>query len=299
MTSFLRLFLLSTFLSVNFCCQQPKQAESPNRVSIIGTDAGSMASSATCTRIVTWNIANLGKSKDNQEIEFMAELLRGFDLVCIQEVSTGPAGAQAVARLADALNRKGFAWDYKISDPTTGEGSERYAMLWKKSKVRLYGKAWLEQSLEASINREPMLARFISGSDTFLLATMHAVPKGKNPARENAQLYKLDSIYHQDHLLMMGDFNASHRSEAFDKMYSRKISNTISNQKTTLKMEPHPSTGEHLASEYDNIFYEKDEINLSECGIVDFSRKCKDLKSARLISDHIPVWGCYSLRSRN
>ena len=37
----------------------------------------------------------------------MAKTLQDFDVVAIQEVVAGPGGAQAVANLADALNRSG------------------------------------------------------------------------------------------------------------------------------------------------------------------------------------------------
>ena len=39
--------------------------------------------------------------------QFMAETLRDCDVVAIQEVVAGPGGSQAVAKLADELNRKG------------------------------------------------------------------------------------------------------------------------------------------------------------------------------------------------
>ena len=56
--------------------------------------------------VVTWNIQNLGKSKSTEEIEFIAQTLKSYDVLAIQEVVAGNGGAQAVARLADALNRK-------------------------------------------------------------------------------------------------------------------------------------------------------------------------------------------------
>ncbi len=51
----------------------------------------------------------------------------------------GYGGAQAVARLADELNRKGTKWDYVISDPTSSSAykTERYAFIWKTSKVTI------------------------------------------------------------------------------------------------------------------------------------------------------------------
>ena len=62
--------------------------------------------------LASWNIQHLGRSKTDEEIWEMAQILRHFDIIAIQEVvAKDPAGAQAVARLVDALNRMGFQWD--------------------------------------------------------------------------------------------------------------------------------------------------------------------------------------------
>src|SRR5688572_892465 len=71
-------------------------------------------------KLVSWNIQNFGKSKSDSSISFIANTVRDFDIVAIVEVVAGPGGAQAVARLADELNRKGSKWDYSVSDPTIG-----------------------------------------------------------------------------------------------------------------------------------------------------------------------------------
>src|SRR5690554_2205222 len=107
--------------------------------------------------LATWNIQHLGQSKTDEDRVFMAEVLRDFDIVAIQEVvAKHPAGAQKVAQLADELNRKGAKWDYRISNPTnspSGYISERYAFLWKTSKMDLVGRAYLDKDLETQINR--------------------------------------------------------------------------------------------------------------------------------------------------
>src|SRR5690554_4672329 len=91
--------------------------------------------------LVSWNIQYLGRTKTSEDIYEIANILRDFDIVAIQEVvAKDPAGAQAVAKIADELNRMGYKWDYQISDPTKSPTvyiSERYAYLWKTSKVSL------------------------------------------------------------------------------------------------------------------------------------------------------------------
>src|SRR5882672_4396646 len=75
-------------------------------------------------KICSWNLMDFGKSKSDSEIQLIANTLKNYDIVLIQEVvAKDPGGAQAVARLSESLNRKGAKWDYRISDPTSGENS--------------------------------------------------------------------------------------------------------------------------------------------------------------------------------
>ena len=88
--------------------------------------------------IVSWNISHFGKTKDASEIKRIAQIVRDFDIIAIQEVvAIDPAGAKAVARLADELNRMGAKWDYRVSNPTNSSSgkTERYAFIWKSKKV--------------------------------------------------------------------------------------------------------------------------------------------------------------------
>ena len=54
--------------------------------------------------------------------------------------------------------------------------------------------------------------------------------------------------------------------------------------------------GRHLANPFDHIYFEKKELQITSNGTVDFTTGYNDLKSARLISDHIPVWVSVSVR---
>jgi endonuclease/exonuclease/phosphatase family metal-dependent hydrolase len=113
-------------------------------------------------KLVSWNIENFGKSKSEVEINFIANTLKNYDIIAIQEVAAGYGGAQAVARLADELNRKGAKWDYTISDPTASSAykTERYAFIWKTAHLKKMGRAWLEKKYHLEIDREPLLLHF-------------------------------------------------------------------------------------------------------------------------------------------
>lgn len=242
-------------------------------------------------RLVTWNLYNFGRSKDASEIAVMVQVLRDYDLVAVQEVSTGEAGVQAVARLDAELDRTGATWDYIVSDPTSGDGSERYAYLWKPSRVQLVGQGWLDPSLAQPIDREPYLARFehrASGRQ-MLLASFHAVPQGKDPEREIVLLDQLHERYLDDHLLIMGDFNEGQDDEAFDDLKQAGYTPVLIGQKTSLRMRRRDD-GDHLANEYDNIFYETIPLRAGAIGVIDFTDQFRTLKEARTISDHLPVF---------
>jgi len=242
-------------------------------------------------RLATWNLYNFGKSKNDQEMAFIAESLRDYDVVAVQEVSTGPAGAQAVARLDDELDRRGFEWDYRISDPTSGDGSERYAYLWKTSRAQIKGRAWLEPTLAGPIDREPYMARFQSrdGGGSMLIASIHAVPRSKDPEREVRLLDRLHQRYESDHLIVLGDFNLDEDDEAFLGLRRLGYVPVLNDQPTSLRRKRRSGANGHLANEYDNIFFEASTLRVSRGGVADFTTSFSTLRQARKISDHLPV----------
>ena len=63
----------------------------------------------------------------------------------------------------------------------------------------------------------------------------------------------------------------------------------LANEATTLKMFP-SETGETRANPYDNLFYESNALRPLRVGVADFSARFPTLKSARAVSDHLPVW---------
>jgi deoxyribonuclease-1-like protein len=247
-------------------------------------------------RLCAWNIQNFGKSKSDSEIVYMAGLLRGFDVVALVEVVAGNGGAQAVARLADELNRRGEKWDYTVSNPTTGTpgSSERYAFLWKTAKLRKLAGETLDTVFEASIEREPYVASFSEKGHEFSVAVFHAVPKSKQPEREIKFLKHFPSAYRQRPLIICGDFNCAQSHSVFNPLKSVGYVPALEGCKTSLKNEP--KNGECLASEYDNLFYPSASITVSRAGVVAFYSDFVSLRSARKISDHLPVYIEFSAR---
>lgn len=237
--------------------------------------------------IISWNIQNFGKSKSASKdvMNYICSKIKIYDIVAIQEVSTSEFGSQAVAKLDDLLDRTGCSWDYIISNSTTGDGSERYAYLYKKHRVKLKSFE-LEKSLQDSINREPFKAIFLFKGQDYYLFNVHLVPTDKHPNIEARKLGLLGKLYGGKKFIIMGDFNLSQSNDGFNnlKKYTKP---SLINKKTSLKMKDDGSSP--LNMEYDNFFYTTN-IILKSSNVIDIWKDFKDLKLTRKISDHCPIW---------
>lgn len=246
-------------------------------------------------KLVSWNIENFGKSKSEVEINFIANTLKNYDIIAIQEVVAGYGGAQAVARLADELNRKGAKWDYTISDPTASSAykTERYAFIWKTSRIKKIGKAWLEIKHQVAIDREPYFCTFQYENKEFTVVTFHAITKTMQPETEIKYFKLLPDEYPRLNLLFAGDFNCPESHTVFNPLKKMGYKAIITEQKTSLKQQC--VNDDCLASEFDNVFYNSSKVINSNSGVIHFYKNFNSLKDARTISDHIPIWFEFSL----
>lgn len=247
-------------------------------------------------RLVTWNVANMGGSKDDVELGVVADAIVGAagDLVTIQEVITSAPGEEAVARLAAALEARtpGAGWQWAVSDATSGRASERYAFLWRADRVAPQGSFWLDATLEATLDREPFMGRFAlrtGRQEPILLATYHAPPTSRDPERELTLLPAIHRTYPDDDLVLAGDFNLDAGRAPFDGLRAEGFASALPpGTLTTLKAVESPS-GERLASAYDNVFYEPAELRVRATRVLDFSGRFPTLRDAREVSDHLGV----------
>lgn len=240
-------------------------------------------------KVVSWNIQNFGKSKSDETISFIAKTLRNYDVVAIQEVVSGSGGAQAVAKLADALNRTGSRWDYQVSNPTISSPykSERYAYLWKTSRVKLVGKPWLDTLYVHEIEREPYLATFQYEKNNFTIVNFHAVPK-KDQSEREIKFFKNYSAQYQNHtLIFLGDFNCPSSHSVFLPLKKLGYLPVFEGFKTSLKQKCIQDNC--LASEYDNVLVDS-KLKVAKCGVLHFYKDFTDFSLARKVSDHLPIW---------
>ncbi|GAA3778003.1 endonuclease/exonuclease/phosphatase family protein [Corallibacter vietnamensis] len=244
--------------------------------------------------IASWNIRDLGKTKNDQEILQIAKIIRDYDIVALQEVvAKDPGGAKAVAKIADELNRMGSKWDYRISDPTKSPSvyiSERYAFLWKTSKVKLTSRAFLDSELEDKCFREPYIGKFQlkNGDEPFYVINFHSRKFNDNPEQEIIFFKDYPKRLKSDRVLIVGDFNLNENHEVWDHLYYIGFKSALKNTKTTLKTKCKKKN--YLNYSIDNIYFPSSNIEMLKSGSNDFVNDCYNLQSARLLSDHLPVY---------
>lgn len=244
-------------------------------------------------KLVSWNIRHLGRTKTPEDIFEIANILRDFDMVAIQEVvAKDPAGAQAVAKIADELNRMGSQWDYQISDPTKSPSvyiSERYAFLWKTSKVSLIHRAYLDKELEDLCYREPFVAAFkVKGeSDPFYVVNYHSRKYNDRPEEEIIHFIDYPERLGSNRILIAGDFNLNEKHTVWTPFYKKGFKSALQNQRTTLKTRC--KDGDYLSHPIDNVYFTSG-IEMVQAESLDFINDCENLARAREISDHLPIY---------
>jgi deoxyribonuclease-1-like protein len=246
--------------------------------------------------LISWNIRDFGKTKSSEELDKMAEIVRDADIVAIQEVVAGYGGAQAVAKLADNLNRKGAKWDYVISNPTNSPKyvTERYAFIWKTKNIKIKNRGLLISHLDSLVDREPFYLDFYINNRKLTVINFHSRPHDKNPEKEILAISSYLKLNPTEHpLILAGDFNVDEKELVFNDLKEDGFRATITNQKTTLKQ----GCAKHNYLNYaiDNIFYSDRLIKL-EGKAIDFVHYCENLEVARRLSDHLPVYLNFSFR---
>lgn len=241
-------------------------------------------------KIMTWNLKNIGSSKTEEHLSYMAKIMKQADVIAIQEVVTNPAGAKAIAALHEELNRKsGAKWDYALSDPTVSSPyrSERYAYLWKTQHIKLKKKAFLDQHYQEKIEREPYMATFQYKDLEFTLVSLHALPKKHQPETEIKYLKFFPEHYAENNLIFLGDFNLTESHSVFNPLKKQGYNPAFTNQKTSLRQKC--INGDCLASEYDNIFLQQEVFTVKSAKAILFFEDFETIQEANKISDHIPL----------
>ncbi len=250
--------------------------------------------------VVSWNLANFGKSKSPEEIATMAKIVMTMDpdIIAGQEVSLGYVGERAVKAMKDELTSSGTEYNYSISDRPKpySSGGELYAYWWKSGRVGLIPDGTgLVSELENEVDREPYKATFMVDSKKVVMYQIHTIPTEKIPVNEVIEIARSHEFARlPKYAIFSGDFNLG-SSETDPHLVPLGLTPNI-NTLTSLKAKVGPQ-GEHKNNHYDNIYTTKG-FEVTKSGVIDFPAMYFapitniSLKASRKLSDHLPVYAC-------
>ncbi|MFK8003064.1 MAG: CARDB domain-containing protein [Polyangiales bacterium] len=246
--------------------------------------------------IATFNTLHLGHD-NGKDLASLACIVSHFDLVGLQEIET----PQAVAELVDALEFiTGEAWFGHVSPREAGRGSstEFYAFVWRTADVQMTEAIGFYPDLEDDFKREPYGANFRMGQFDFTFLTFHQrygeLAQRREEARHLGDVYAYfqEANGSESDVLIGGDFNLPADDAAYlflgggdDITFV-----TAPEQKTSIGLSG-------LSNSFDNIFFPGPYLSeMTGSGALDFTN-ANWMEMIETVTDHIPVWASFDIRS--
>lgn len=283
--------------------------------------------------IATWNIRGFGditrkwKSSENDSpkrdyhsIVCIAEIIKRFDVIAIQEVKANLKGLREVLKLL------GNDWSLILTDVNQGDSGngERMAYLFDTRRVQLSGLAcelvvpneWLNKINESLFNkqfvRSPYAVSFRSRNQTFILVTLHIL-YGKQSSDRIGELKGIakwlsswanDINAYDQNLIALGDFNIDKRGDLLNQTFISEglyIPPALQNDQVTRSLFDETKY-------YDQIAWFKDSNKKNNLSLefltggnynffdkVLLNRNLTKQAISFMISDHYPLWAEFKL----
>jgi len=293
----------------------PDQAKRLNLLKLRINEANIPASTLDeSLNIATWNIRDFGKkSRTDDAILFIAEILYQFDIIAITELRDD------LSDLKRVLNRLGPYWKFVLSDwqDDWGGNWERTAFIYDNRMVTFTGlaaeaqpnrkKIGAEYISEQSWWRSPYLASFRAGSFDFILMATH-IRWGKTEAQRKRELASFgewinsrwaddkDKVFDKD-LILMGDFNIPKIGDALYEALCQPSGLVMPDALANIK----DTVASNRVRRYDQILHlATADIYVSRHGgVIDFATDAlmeallpaiDNNKLTYQLSDHFPLW---------
>jgi deoxyribonuclease-1-like protein len=252
-----------------------------------------------------FNACNIGKkkidakvmmknaTKETEVIPEMAEILRNFDLIAIQEVSTDASGSQSIGKLQAELNNKGAGWDVILTTFIKGSKGEKFALLFRKDKFMKLAGSELITSMGISRGISHPMIKDLRTGKIINIYNFHLKPKTDGPLEELAQITGHWQSFDTNYSIYSGDFNLN--GKKIDKVFYDVLGmKSLITGETSLGNVIDAKNG-YYSQEFDNIMVGKG-IEVVETAILDFVPLAQNLKEAKKISDHLPVMLKFKIR---
>ena len=277
-----------------------------NGLDKIGLAPKSAASTPTLTggrapdaiRIASFNIQVFGDSKaaKPEVMNVLAEVVRMFDVVAIQEIRTKNEGH--IAQFVELINSTGQRYDYVVG-PRLGRtvSKEQYAFVFDTTRIEVdRGAVYTVADPHDLLHRPPMVAPFrvrgppSSEAFTFTLINIHTDPdETKTEIDALADVYKAvrNDGRGEDDIILLGDLNVD------DKKLGRL--GEISDIYAAITGVPTNTRGTKL---YDNIVFHRRATTefTGRAGVLDLMKHFNlTMDQALAVSDHLPIWAEFSV----
>jgi deoxyribonuclease-1-like protein len=269
----------------------------PRTVSTRASDVLPQAAGGTAgqapLRIASFNIQVFGESKlaKPQVIHVLADVVRQFDLVAIQEVRSKQQ--DVLPRFVEAINAAGRTYDYTIG-PRLGRtvSKEQYAFVFDTERIEVDRQAMYTISdPDDRLHREPLVAAFRARGPppdrafTFTLINIHT-----DPDETDTELDALDDVFlavrndgrNEDDVILVGDLNV-------DDQHLGELGR-MRDAACAILGTPTNSRG---TQQYDNLVFDQRATAefTGRVGVLDLMREYNlTLDEALEVSDHLPIW---------
>ncbi|TWT62379.1 endonuclease/exonuclease/phosphatase family protein [Rubinisphaera italica] len=253
------------------------------------------AASKDSIRIATFNIQVFGVSKMGKPIvrERLAELVRQFDLVAIQEIRS--IDQSVLPNFVDLVNAQGADFKYLIGDRLGRTSSkEQYAYVYRSSLIEpVQGSIYNIEDRLDRLHREPFVGSFRMRSKpgeggepfSFTLVNMHTDPdEAEYEVGQLAGVYNFVTTYRpeEDDVIILGDLNvnASKLTPLTNIPLLRSVAGTGPTNTRGTKQYDHIVVNHQSTLEF-----------TGRAGVLDMASFLKISPQEALdLSDHQPVW---------
>ena len=275
-------------------------AATPVSQTVLGAAAPPQGDGPTI-RIASFNIQVFGKSKADRPdvMSTLAEIIRQFDVVAIQEIRT--QDEYLIPNFVRLVNGQQLHYDHVIG-PRLGVSvsKEQYAYIFNSDRVEVdHNSVYTLGDPDNMLAREPLVASFrtrgVSPEEAFTFTLIHV---HTDPDIAQQEIDALSEAYRairragqEDDVIMLGDFNADNRHlgrltqiPGMTPLIQGVYTNTRQNALYDNLVMHQPSTTEYAG----------------RSGVFDVVRRFDlRLDQAEQVSDHFPVWAEFSVYERD
>jgi deoxyribonuclease-1-like protein len=249
-------------------------------------------------RVASFNIQVFGNSKAAKPkvMNVLAETIRQFDVVAIQEIRT--KSQDLLPRFVDLINSTGRHYDFVIG-PRLGntDSKEQYAFVFDTASIEVdRSSCYTVDDPDNLLHREPFVGSFrVRGPSpeqafTFTLIDIHT-----DPDETVKELNALDDVFRavrgdgrrEDDVILLGDLNV-------DEHHLGQLGQ-ISQIMWAIAGVPTNTRG---SKTYDNIVFSQASTTefTGRAGVFDMIRQFNlSMDDALEVSDHMPVWAEFSV----